>query len=131
MVAALAGTAALWSLVRRLVFRRGSAPGFERRTAASRGAGTPVARLYEKALRLLARRGLARRPSETPREFAARVAASGVGGSDVLDRLTDLYTGARFGHRAVADEPLRELAARLPEIGRTPAPNRAPAPRAS
>jgi hypothetical protein len=34
----------------------------------------------------------------------------------VLDRLTDLYTGARFGRRAVADEPLRELAARLPEL---------------
>jgi len=109
--------------VRRLVFRRGLAPGLEGRTAAARGGGTPVARLYEKTLRQLARRGLARRPSETPREFAARVAASGVGGSDVLDRITDLYTGARFGRRAVADEPLRELAARLSEIGRAPPPS--------
>jgi hypothetical protein len=122
VVAALAGAAALWSLVRRLVFRRGWAPGLEGRTAAPRGGGTPVARLYEKTLRHLARRGLARRPAETPREFAARVAASGVGGSDVLDRITDLYTGARFGRRTVADQPLRELAARLPEIGRAPSP---------
>jgi len=118
-LAALAGAAALWSLVRRLVLRRGSAPGFERRTAALRGGATPVARLYEKALRHLARRGLARRSSETPREFAARVAASGAGGSDVLARLTDLYTSARFGRRSVGDESVRELAARLSELGAT------------
>jgi hypothetical protein len=127
IVAALAGAAALWSLLRRLVFRRRLAPGLEGRTAGRRAGITPVARLYEKALRLLARRGLARRPSETPREFAMRVAASGVGGSDVLDRLTDLYTGARFGRRSVDDGPLRELAARLPEIGRAAPPGRAPA----
>jgi hypothetical protein len=45
------------------------------------------------------------------------VAASGAGGGDVLARLTDLYTGARFGRRAVGDESLRELAARLSELG--------------
>ncbi len=89
-----------------------------RRAALSRGAGSPVGRLYEKALRHLARRGLPRRPSETPREFAARVAASGVRGSDILDHLTELYTHARFGRRAIADEPLRALAARLSELGR-------------
>jgi hypothetical protein len=126
LLAALAGTVALWTLARRAFFRRGETPDSERRPAASRNGGPPVARLYEKALRHLARRGLARRAAETPREFAARIAASGVGGSDVLDRLTDLYTGSRFGQRAVGDEPLRELAARLPEIGRPAPPNSPP-----
>lgn len=127
VLAALAGTAALWSLVRRLVFRRGLAPGLEGRPIAPRGGTTPVARLYEKALRHLARRGLPRRPSETPREFATRVAASGTGGSDVLARLTDLYTGARFGRRTVGDQSLRELAARLSELGVTKVPGQSSA----
>ena len=117
-LALVAGTAALWALARRSFFRRGEAQDQGRRAAATRRGGPPIERLYERALRHLARRGLARRASETPGEFAARVAASGVGGSDVLDRLTNLYTGARFGRRAVGDESLRELAARLPELGR-------------
>jgi protein-glutamine gamma-glutamyltransferase len=122
--AAVAGGVAigLWSLLRRLRRR-----GIGGRLGASgggagRGAGPPVARLYDKALRLLARRGLARRPSETPREFAARVAAGGVAGGDVLQQLTELYVGARFGRKPVADQRLRALADRLSELGRPAAP---------
>jgi hypothetical protein len=81
-----------------------------------------VARTYERALRHLSRRGLPKRPSETPHEFASRVAANNVEGSEVLARLTDLYAGARFGKRAVDQDRLRELAERLPDLGRSPRP---------
>jgi hypothetical protein len=112
-----AGLSALtwWRLAR----RRPGPPDV--RAGARGGGGPPVARLYEKALRALARRGLPRRASETPREYAGRIAASGIPGSEVLERLTDLYTGQRFGRRPVDDEPLREIAARLRQLGRAPA----------
>ena len=118
---ALAGGVVALAFAWRLM-RRGSPMAPAPRAWAARGGGPPVARLYEKALRALARRGLPRRPSETPREFAARVAASGVTGGDLLAHLTELYTGARFGRRPVDDEPLRALAARLPELGRSAVP---------
>jgi len=110
----------LWALSRRLRRRRADPLGVS--GSALRAAGAPVARLYEKALRQLARRGLARRRSETPREFAARVAAGGVTGAEVLAQLTELYVGARFGRRPVPDQRLRELAGRLGELGRVTAP---------
>src|SRR6185369_8071584 len=78
---------------------------------------TPVARLYEKALARLARRGLPRQPSETPREFAARVARENVRGSDALARLTELYAAARFGRHPPAEGELDELGARPPATG--------------
>jgi len=109
----VAGT---WALVIRLRRRRVGVPG--RSGAAARVAGTPVARLYDRALRMLARRGMARRLSETPREYAARVTASGVAGGDVLARLTELYVGARFGRRQVDDHTLRELGHGLTDLGR-------------
>jgi hypothetical protein len=112
--------AGLWVVARRLRRRRALPPGVS--GGALRGDGAPVARLYERALRQLARRGLARRTSETPREFAARVAAGGVAGSEILGQLTELYVGARFGRRAVPDRRLRELAPRLNELGRPTAP---------
>jgi hypothetical protein len=121
-VAGAAVAAALSALAwGRLARRKPGVP--DQRARAPGGGGPPVARLYEKALRYLARRGLPRRPSETPREYAARVAASGVEGSDLLERLTELYTGARFGRRPVDDEPLREIAARLRQLGRTAPPS--------
>jgi transglutaminase-like putative cysteine protease len=116
-VAALA--AVLWRLRRRT--RWAGAPGARLPRRA-----TPVARLYERALARLARAGLPRRPSETPHEFAARVAATRVAGNEALQRLTDLYAGARFGGRPVDGALLDELAGRLGELGRPapPAPTR-------
>jgi transglutaminase-like putative cysteine protease len=90
----------------------------------------PVTRLYEKALRRLAQRGLPRRPSETPREFAERMAGQRITGSQLFDRLTTLYTGARFGRQPVADQALAEIAGRLSDLGRpTASPSARPAAR--
>jgi hypothetical protein len=83
----------------------------------------PVTRLYEKALVRLARRGLPRHPSETPREFAARVAREPVVGAQDLARLTELYTAARFGRRPVPDGDLEEIARRLPDLGTRATPD--------
>jgi transglutaminase-like putative cysteine protease len=73
----------------------------------------PVQRLYARALERLARAGLRRGRSETPREFAARVRDAGADGEATLAELTELYTAARFGGRPVTREQLRGLARRL------------------
>ncbi|HET6281046.1 MAG TPA: DUF3488 and transglutaminase-like domain-containing protein [Polyangia bacterium] len=80
-------------------------------------AAAPVARVYNRALDRLARRGLPKRASETPREFALRVLDANVYGSDALSRLCDLYTGARFGRRVVDDDVLVELGRGLRNVG--------------
>jgi hypothetical protein len=99
-------------------------PGLGTRAAPGRGrvapAEAPVQRLYRRALARLERAGLPRERTETPREYAARVARARAGGSEVLDELTELYTAARFGGRAVDVDTLRAMAARVPEIGRPP-----------
>jgi hypothetical protein len=80
-----------------------------------------VQRLYERALARLSRVGLPRGRAETPREYAARVAAAGVDGATVLAELTELYTAARFGDRAVDRGDLQRLARGLPGLGRAAA----------
>jgi hypothetical protein len=102
----------LWRFARRRGPTRQTA-----RAPIDRGAA-PVARLYGKALRQLSNRGWARRASETPREFASRLAVTRVAGSEVFTQLTELYAGARFGRCAVADDRLRELSRHLPDLGR-------------
>jgi hypothetical protein len=77
----------------------------------------PVQRLYDRALARLARAGLPRRGAETPREYAARVAAAGMDPSDALAELTELYTAARFGRRDVDRTTLNRLARRLAGTG--------------
>jgi protein-glutamine gamma-glutamyltransferase len=81
---------------------------------------TPVQRLYRRALARLDSAGFPRRPAETPREFALRVADAQLGGSDVLEQLTELYTAARFGGRDIEGDVLRDVARRLPRLGRVP-----------
>jgi hypothetical protein len=76
-----------------------------------------VVRLYHRVLDRLARRGLARRLSETPREHAVRVVQANVRASDEMERLTNLYTAARFGGRPVDDEVVRDLARALRQVG--------------
>ncbi len=102
------------------------------RPAAPRG-GEPVVRLYHKALGRLARRGLPRRASETPHEFALRVRVANVRGGETWERLTDLYTSARFGRRRIDADVVADVARRLADLGAPlavdPPPSRPPAPR--
>jgi protein-glutamine gamma-glutamyltransferase len=91
------------------------APSTRRRSSAGE---PPVHRLYRRALDRLARQGLPRQRSETPREYARRVSTTETPGRDVLQDLTELYTAARFGGRAVGVDELRSIAERLPRIGR-------------
>jgi hypothetical protein len=77
-----------------------------------------VQRLYARALERLARAGLPRRTAETPREYAARVAGAGLDGGDLLAELTELYTAARFGGRAVDREVLHRLSRGISSLGR-------------
>ena len=62
----------------------------------------PLERLYRRTTDRLRRRGWARRPHETPHEYARRLRTAGVlpdGGA--FQTLTDRYTAARFGDHAV------------------------------
>ena len=100
-----------WGLWRR---RRPVATG-------SRGGQTPlphaVGRLYRRALERLARQGLQRQPTETPRELAARVRRAALQGGDAFTELTELYLQARFGRREIDDHRLSELSRRLLHLG--------------
>lgn len=55
-----------------------------------------ASRLYAELLRLLAKRGFARRESQTPREFAASLAFEG-GLAPTVQEFTNLYARSRFG----------------------------------
>jgi hypothetical protein len=81
-------------------------------------AGAPVQRLYDRALAQLGRAGVPRRASETPREYAARVARAGLDPGAALAELTEVYAQARFGGRDVDRDLLRALAQRLSVLGR-------------
>jgi len=85
------------------------------------GAEPAVYGVYRRALDRLARAGLPRRPTETPREYAGRVARAAAPGSDLLDELTELYTAARFGDRPVDGEALKAVSRRLVQLGSSPA----------
>jgi transglutaminase-like putative cysteine protease len=108
VAAALLAASRIW---RRRAPRRGLA-------RPHRAASVPVQRVYERALDRLARQGWPRGRTETPREYAARFAAGGLPGSDLLVELTDVYTAARFGGRSVEPEVLRRLARGVSDLGR-------------
>jgi transglutaminase-like putative cysteine protease len=80
--------------------------------------GTPVQRLYARALERLARGGLPRGRTETPHEYAARVASAGLDEGALLAELTELYTAARFGGRPVGREALARLGRNISSLGR-------------
>ena len=74
--------------------------------------GRPVARLprfYARALRALARRGLAPEPAETARQFCSRAATAAPGSREPLARLTAQYERARFGAATLSPAELTEL----------------------
>jgi len=78
----------------------------------------PAARMpafYERALRLLARRGLAPGAAETARQFAARVEERAPDRAAAFGRLTSYYERSRFGDTPLSEaerqDVLRSLAA--------------------
>jgi transglutaminase-like putative cysteine protease len=80
-----------WIMRRR---RRAEAmtPGTARARARSR---SPIAQIYDHVLRMLAKRGIAREPATTPREYAARLTAPTIAAH--VRELTDLYYAAEWG----------------------------------
>ena len=76
-----------------------------RRGRPGRAAGpTPsVPAFYERALRLLARRGLSPAAAETARQFAARVGSAAPERAEPFARLTRHYERARFGATALTE----------------------------
>jgi len=90
-----------------------------RRLAAWGPARAAVSRppdFYRRALRVLARAGLRPAPSETAREFAARVADSAPAATEAMRGLTASYEAVRFGGQtpdARAMEAVRALRAAL------------------
>jgi hypothetical protein len=64
---------------------------------------------YERALRLLARRGLAPAGAETARQFASRVGAAAPERADAFARLTRHYERARFGSLALSEAEWQDV----------------------
>jgi protein-glutamine gamma-glutamyltransferase len=75
---------------------------------ARRSAGHPP-RFYERALRALARRGLAPALSETARQFAARAQTEVPPWGEPFARVTAAYERARFGSIAPTEDEMREV----------------------
>jgi hypothetical protein len=92
----LAAAAAAILLLRR---RPGRAP--------ARPAAPPA--FYARALRALARRGLAPGPGETAREFARRVETAAPACGPALARLTAAYERVRFGSRSLTAAEAAEV----------------------
>jgi transglutaminase-like putative cysteine protease len=67
------------------------------------GPGATMPAFYQRALRLLARRGLAPAAAETARQFASRVGAATPQGAEAFARLTRHYEHARFGAAALSE----------------------------
>lgn len=79
-----------------------------------------VGRLYRRCLERLADLGLPRRPAETPREYADRLAAAAADlqGLAGFSRLTDVYVQARFGRKQIDEAVVNELARQVALLGR-------------
>jgi hypothetical protein len=79
-----------------------------RRLARGEGQASDATLLYERMLRLLARRGIQKPPWLTPAEFARVLPASEV--NRIVDDLTAFYNEFRFGgRREVAPSMVRLL----------------------
>jgi hypothetical protein len=91
-----------------------------RRAAASRrpAGGRPLPPYYARALRSLARSGLAPASGETAREFCARVAGRAPECAGPLGTLTAAYERGRFGARPPSPGDLTELSACLTALDR-------------
>ena len=72
---------------------------------------------YQQMLRLLARRGFNKQPEQTPREFAASLPATEIGGP--VAQLTDLYQMARFGAHSADKQRISQLLASIRRLLRS------------
>jgi hypothetical protein len=81
-------------------------------------AGTRLPRFYERALRALRRRGLRPEPSETAREFAARVARGAPACAEGFAALTAAYERVRFGEARLSPGEAAALEAYLAALAR-------------
>ena len=76
-------------------------------------------RFYERALRLLARRGLQPEPAETARQFCGRVRDKSPALAEPIGRLTEEYERARFGSAALTEPEMREVERCLDALDRS------------
>ena len=83
-------------LARRVRRRRGLPAAIYRPRPRTR---SPIAQIYDGVARALARAGVAREVSLTPRELAQRMAARGDHAAAQVGELTELYYAAEWGHR--------------------------------
>jgi hypothetical protein len=84
-----------------------------------RGVMRPSARMprfYQRALRQLARRGLAPDPAETARQFCGRAGATAPVCAAPLARITGAYERARFGAVPLTDAELSDVERCLVEL---------------
>ncbi|HWO04240.1 MAG TPA: DUF4129 domain-containing protein, partial [Methylomirabilota bacterium] len=82
--------------------RRGFAKGGAKATAS-------VPPFYQRALRLLARRGLSPGAAETARQFATRVGVTAPERAEPFARLTRHYERARFGATALSETEWQDV----------------------
>jgi len=76
-------------------------------------------RFYDRALRLLARRGLEPEPAETARQFCGRVRDASPALAEPIALLTAEYERARFGAAALTEPEMREVERCLDVLERT------------
>ncbi len=67
--------------------------------------------VYQRFLRVMARKGFRKPPAQTPREFAAQFSGSGL--SRPVDEFTGAYNAFRFGRTAVSLPRLRQILEQL------------------
>jgi protein-glutamine gamma-glutamyltransferase len=108
LVGAAAALLALWLLRRRRRRLRldDLAPGRKLRPRIR----SPIAEVYDDVARALARSGLPRDASVTPRELAARMADRGDTAAAEVSELTELYYAAEWGQRRDASGEQRAIA---------------------
>jgi hypothetical protein len=75
---------------------------------------------YQHLLRLLARRGLAKPPGQTPREFAQSLGLSGL--SAQVEEFTELYHAARFGERHAETAQMSQILSAIKALLRSKPP---------
>jgi transglutaminase-like putative cysteine protease len=117
----VAGGIALLGLVAWRLRRRGLTWG-GRGPGRSPAGGSPIEKLWQATVDRLGQRGWRRRPDETPREFAARLAAGRVPAAEVVARLATQYGAARYGGHEVPPEAVAEIAAGLEPLAAGPLP---------
>jgi transglutaminase-like putative cysteine protease len=96
-----------------VLYRRGWSGWSGVRVKSSKRAATVI---YERMLRLLAKRGFKKRGDQTPLEFAERVVQKEGRPIDAVRALTELYHEARFGGKTFTSDDLKRAEALFAEI---------------